>query len=437
MFVDVVKIMVCAGSGGHGLVSFRREKFIDRGGPNGGDGGDGGHVIIRAGANQYDLSPFRFQKLIRAGDGQPGGSFGRHGGNGSDARVVVPVGTLVTDDQTGEVLADFTAQDQEVVVAFGGRGGFGNAHFKSSTNRAPRFAEKGLKGQSRRVKCELKLLAEAGLVGLPNAGKSTFLQATTAARPKIGAYPFTTLEPHLGVTDNGCLLADIPGLIAGAAEGRGLGHDFLRHLERNLVLVHLIDCQLASVSRAYRQIMVELAAYSQKLARLPQLVALTKIDTLDDVALRSKVDDLRQALGSKAIIYQISAAQQQNLRPLLDDLKKMIVAQRRKHQRLRERVLKKKTLPVFQLLPQATDFVVERQSDHVFLVSGVKIETFAAKTDFSNDQARRRLLDIMEKLKIIKELEKQGYNQEKIFFGSDRLGGLTLPQLADTLVEAQ
>ena len=269
MFVDLLKIKVRAGDGGDGLVSFRREKFVERGGPNGGDGGNGGSIVFAADKNEYDLAGFRFLRLIKADGGQPGGSSNKRGRSGADVIVKVPVGTLLTDVETGETLADLIGDGERCTVASGGEGGFGNAHFKSSKNRVPLVAEKGLKGEERLIQCELKLLAEVGLVGLPNAGKSTFLRSVSSARPKIGAYPFTTLEPHLGVSRNGCLLADIPGLIAGAAEGKGLGHQFLRHVERNLVILHLIDAGAADPVGDWRQITAELEAYDVRLLDRP------------------------------------------------------------------------------------------------------------------------------------------------------------------------
>ena len=436
MFVDLVQITVKAGDGGDGIVSFRREKFIDKGGPDGGNGGNGGDVLMVASSDEYDLNQFRFKKLIQARSGQAGGRSRRCGRRGENVVLKVPVGTVVVDVQTMKTIVDFTQPNQSAVIAAGGQGGSGNAHFKSSYQRTPRFAEKGLKGEEREIQCELKLLAEAGLVGLPNAGKSTFLQATTAARPKIGAYPFTTLQPHLGVTQNGCLVADIPGLIEGAAEGKGLGHHFLRHLERNLILLHLIDSGEADLVSCYRQIMAELKAHSLKLAKIPQLIVLTKIDTVTEEDLKLKTAALKKVLPAKTALYQISALAQINLQPLLKDLKRKINQSRQAKEKQELSKKKRSALPVFKLKETDASFVVRRQSKQVFLVSGVKIEIFAQKTDFDNWQARRRLLDIMQKMGVVRQLKKEGYQDEKICFGDQGLGGFSLSQLADVLIEA-
>ena len=325
MFVDLLKIKVKAGKGGDGLVSFRREKFVERGGPNGGNGGDGGSIIFVADKNKYDLADLKFLKLIRAENGQPGGSATKKGKSGSDVIVRVPLGTLIRDE-AGEALADLTDHGERCVAAAGGLGGFGNAHFKSSTNRTPLVAEKGLSGEERALECELKLLAEAGLVGLPNAGKSTFLRAVSSARPKVGAYPFTTLQPHLGVSRNSCLIADIPGLIAGAAEGKGLGHQFLRHVERNLVILHLIDAGHEDPAAAFRQVAAELKAYDEALCSRPTLVALTKIDVVEQPVLKTRLKRLEKAVPEGMKVYAISALANLNLDPLLTELKREMPA---------------------------------------------------------------------------------------------------------------
>ena len=435
MFVDIVKINLQAGAGGAGLVSFRREKYVDRGGPDGGDGGSGGSISLQASRNVYDLNAYRFQKTIKAAAGQPGGRARRRGRSGADIVLKVPIGTVVSDRQTGAVVVDFTTDQQTAVLAQGGAGGFGNAHFKSSRRQTPRFAEKGLPGQSRQIQCELKLIAEAGLVGLPNAGKSTFLQATTAARPKIGAYPFTTLRPHLGVTSNGCLLADIPGLIAGAAQGKGLGYDFLRHLERNLVLLHLIDCQQPEPAVAYEQICQELRSYSPQLGALPQLVVLTKTDTCSEAELEAVISELQASLPPQTPLYHISALAGRNLKPLLRDLKHSINQRRQQLKQQAQQRSAKQPLAVFKLPGASNYFKVKRQSASAFLIRGRKIENFALKTDFENEQARYRLVDIMQKMGIVRELYRQGYQTEKLVFGRRQHGGWSLQQLTQTLEE--
>lgn len=281
-FIDEVTIQVRAGDGGNGRVSFRHEKFVDRGGPDGGDGGKGGDVVFMASRNQNTLVAFRYQKELIAEPGGPGGKTRKHGRNGKDLTVSVPVGTTISAD--GVVIGDLTEDEQTCIVAAGGRGGFGNAHFISSTRQAPKFAEPGGEGEEKALTLELKLIADVGLVGLPNAGKSTFLSVVSNARPKIADYPFTTLTPNLGVVDvedgRSMLIADIPGLIEGAAEGKGLGDAFLRHVERTAVLLHLVDATSETIPEDYMTIEAELASYKVDLSAKPRIVALTKTDAL-------------------------------------------------------------------------------------------------------------------------------------------------------------
>ena len=425
MFVDLLKIKVNAGDGGDGLVSFRREKYVDRGGPDGGDGGDGGNVVFQADKNEYDLAKFRFLKLIKADNATAGGKNNRKGKSGCDVIIHIPLGTLLIDDATQEIVADVVDHQQQIIVAAGGEGGFGNAHFKSSRNRTPLVAEKGLKGEIKTLKCELKLLAEVGLVGLPNAGKSTFLQAVTKAKPKIGAYPFTTLEPHLGVSRNGCLIADIPGLIAGAAQGKGLGHQFLRHVERNLVILHLIDCQGADLFADYRQIVDELEAYNPRLLSRPRLLALTKTEMVEPKALKKQLSQLRKKVPKNVKIYAISSLANLNLDVLLKDLKKTISKARNELSKEEMLQTEKNSMPVFGLEDDRSEFSIEKAEDR-FLIHGLKIENFALKTDFDNFHSRQRLLDIMSKTGVIKQLRTAGYKNEPIAFGKEGVGDLHL-----------
>ena len=298
MFIDRVKIRLEGGHGGNGVTAFRREKFVPRGGPSGGDGGRGGDVWIVGDASLNTLLHLRYNPLHVAGRGMHGEGSNRSGKEGADVIVRVPVGTQVFDPQTNELLFDCDADGQRWLAAHGGRGGFGNAHFASSTNRAPRYHQEGSEGEEFELQLELKLLADVGLVGFPNAGKSTFIATVSAARPKIADYPFTTLEPHLGVVDLGdfrtFVVADIPGLIEGAHEGHGLGDRFLRHVERTKLLLHLVD--MSSVSGRdpvsdYEVINRELAAYDPQMAERPQIVVATKIDALDEPA---RVENLRR-----------------------------------------------------------------------------------------------------------------------------------------------
>src|SRR5207253_4652001 len=289
MFIDRAKIRLQGGHGGNGVTAFRREKFVPRGGPSGGDGGRGGYVWIVAEASLNTLLHLRYNPLHIAARGLHGEGSNRSGKDGDDAIVRVPLGTQVFDPGTNELLFDFDEDGQRWLAARGGRGGFGNAHFATSTNRAPRYHQEGSPGEAFELQLELKLLADVGLVGFPNAGQATFISTVSAARPKIADYPFTTLEPHLGVVDAGdfrtFVIADIPGLIEGAHEGQGLGDRFLRHVERTKLLLHLVDVSSASgrdPSHDYEVINRELAAYDPQLAARPQIVVATKIDALDE-----------------------------------------------------------------------------------------------------------------------------------------------------------
>ena len=310
-FLDEAKIFLKSGDGGNGCVAFRREKFIEFGGPNGGDGGRGGDVWIEAVDGLNTLIDYRYQQHFKAERGHHGMGSDRSGAKGEDAVLRVPVGTQVLDEDKEEVLADLTEVGQRVRLLKGGDGGFGNAHFKTSTNRAPRRFDPGWPGEERWVWLRLKLIADAGLVGLPNAGKSTFLAATSAARPKIADYPFTTLHPNLGVVRSDShefVLADIPGLIEGAHEGAGLGDRFLGHVERCNVLLHLVDGTSEDVAEAYRVVRGELEAYGGGLAEKPEIVGLNKTDALDEETVAARLKALKAAAGRKAKVVALSGA---------------------------------------------------------------------------------------------------------------------------------
>ncbi len=303
-FLDEAKVYVRSGNGGAGAVSFRREKFIEFGGPDGGDGGRGGDVVIECVSGLNTLIDYRYQQHFKAGTGIHGMGKNRAGGRGADAVLKVPVGTEVLDEDGETVLADMTEVGQRVVLLEGGQGGFGNAHFKSSTNRAPRRANPGIEGQERTIRLRLKLIADAGLVGLPNAGKSTFLASVTAAKPKVADYPFTTLHPQLGIVRTGnreLVLADIPGLIEGAHEGAGLGDRFLGHVERCNALLHLVDATQEDVAEAYRIVRNELEAYGGGLAEKPEIVALSKIDALTPRKIEAQMRRLQKAVKKKPL----------------------------------------------------------------------------------------------------------------------------------------
>jgi len=304
-FLDEAKVYIRSGDGGNGCVSFRREKFIEFGGPNGGDGGTGGDVVAVAVEGLNTLIDYRYQQHFKAKRGGNGMGKDRAGANGADAVLKVPVGTQVFEEDGETLLADLTAPGQRVVLAKGGNGGFGNAHFKSSTNRAPRHANPGQPGEERTIRLRLKLIADAGLVGLPNAGKSTFLAAVSAAKPKIADYPFTTLHPQLGVVridEAEFVLADIPGLIEGAHAGAGLGDRFLGHVERCRVLLHLVDGTGDDAGKAYRLVRAELEAYAHDLADKPEIVALTKADALTDEQIAAQTARLARAAGQTPLV---------------------------------------------------------------------------------------------------------------------------------------
>jgi len=315
-FVDEATISVQAGNGGHGALSFRREKYIERGGPDGGDGGRGGSVYLVAKAGTNTLADFRVGRKYRAPSGQPGAGNNKSGKSGEDLDVIVPCGTVVHDVDTGEFIGDLTEAGHRLKVAEGGRGGLGNTHFKSSVNRAPRKTTQGTPGESRHLKLELKLLADVGLVGLPNAGKSTLIRSMSAARPKVASYPFTTLHPHLGVVAVGPLqsfvMADIPGLIEGAAEGAGLGMQFLRHLERTRLLLHLVDIAPldASTNPAdhFKAIEQELTKFSADLAAKPRWLVLNKVDLLAAEDLPEVRENLLRELQWEGPWFEVSAA---------------------------------------------------------------------------------------------------------------------------------
>ena len=282
MFIDEAKIYVKAGGGGDGCLSFRREKHVPRGGPDGGDGGDGGDIIIEINSHLNTLIDFKYRQHYKSERGKHGQGANKHGKNGQDCIIQVPLGTIARDGETGEIIADLSVIDDRIVAAHGGRGGRGNARFVSSTNQAPRRVDSGLPGEEGTILLELKLLADIGLVGFPNAGKSTLLSRVSSAHPKIADYPFTTLQPNLGIVQYGkfksFVMADIPGIIEGAHDGKGLGLQFLRHIERTKVLLFLIDCTVENPVDEYNKLLEELRLFSDKLLRKPRLVALTKTD---------------------------------------------------------------------------------------------------------------------------------------------------------------
>lgn len=322
-FVDYVKIYVASGKGGKGSSHLHREKFIDKGGPDGGDGGRGGHIIIRGNESLWTLHHLRFERHIKAGHGGDGGSSRSTGADGEDRYIEVPLGTVIKDKETGEFLMEITEHGEEKILAKGGKGGLGNWHFKSSTNQTPRYAQPGLPGQELDIIMELKVLADVGLVGFPNAGKSTLLSVLTSAKPKIGDYPFTTLKPNLGIVEyrnfQSFVIADIPGIIEGAAEGKGLGHYFLRHIERNSTLLFLIPADADDIKEQYEILLDELRRYNPELLNKDRLIAITKCDMLDDELKAELKEQLDKDFGDMTYLF-ISSVAQQGLVELKDKL---------------------------------------------------------------------------------------------------------------------
>lgn len=404
MFYDTAKIFVKAGDGGNGCVSFRREKYVPEGGPDGGDGGRGGNVILRADGGLRTLVDFHYQRRYQAGRGQHGRGKNQHGRNGEDLVVRVPAGTLVRDAESGELLADLVDDGQEVVVARGGRGGRGNARFAGPRDRAPKIAEKGEPGEERWLEMELKLLADVGLVGFPNAGKSTLISRVSRARPKVAPYPFTTLVPNLGVVSLGegvsFVLADIPGLIEGAHRGAGLGHRFLRHTERTRLLVHVIDTAGTEGRDPVEDFYVvnrELSCYSPALVEKVRLVAANKMDLPEA---EENLKRLKTALGERYEIFPVSAVTGLGIGPLLSRMAELLSSLPRTEPG-------KGAAPEAKVVKKEPLFSVARR-EGVFVVEGKALKRLVAMTDLDNPAAVARLQKIFGRLGLEKELDRAG-----------------------------
>ncbi len=402
MFIDEAAIQVVSGTGGNGVVHFRREKYVPRGGPDGGDGGAGGDVVLVVSTHLNTLASFHRQHLFKAEDGAHGGGKNQTGKSGQPLYIPIPPGTIVYDDDSGELLVDMVSNEQEYVVARGGKGGRGNARYASSRNQAPRMAEKGEPGVELQLRLELKLLADVGIIGLPNAGKSTFLSAVTNARPKIADYPFTTLTPNLGVADLDdevqLVLADIPGLIEGAHAGHGLGSQFLRHIQRTKVLIHMIDGSALEPLLDYAQIMAELALFDPHLTAKPQIVAINKIDMPE---VRERIPDLEKAFAEKVDkLFPVSALAHENLKPVLWEA-----------HRLLETVVvddEPEEMPLYTPDADPALFTVERDMDGAFRVSGRSVERAASMTYWEYDEAVRRFQRLLKEIGVEKALKEAG-----------------------------
>lgn len=417
MLVDEAKIFVASGKGGDGLVSFRREKYVPKGGPSGGEGGRGGDVVVKADPNMNTLYFFKKQVHFKAKAGGNGGSSNKTGADANTLYINVPVGTVIRDAETGGLIADLVKPDAEVIVAHGGRGGKGNTHFKSSSNQAPRIAEKGEPSVERWITLELKLIADIGLVGVPNAGKSTLLSVISNAKPKIADYPFTTLQPNLGTVvyaNHDLVFADIPGLIEGAHMGVGLGHSFLRHVQRTRLIVHLLDGSSEDPLADYNQIMTELALYDERLADRPQIVVVNKFD-LPNV--QEKWESLRQQLLERGVEDPmiISAATQENVKALIHRVFETMA-------NLPEPELEDVAeIATYELDDEDIAFEVEVENG-IFYVTGERIERAAAMTYWDYDEAVTRFQKTLETLGVSDALQKAGVKVgDTVFIGDFEL----------------
>ena len=402
-FIDKAKIKVISGHGGNGVVAWRREKFVDKGGPAGGDGGRGGDIYLVADEGLSTLLDFKYKSVFKAQSGENGRIKNQYGKGGADLKIKVPAGTVVRDLKTDKIIADLIHDGQEVIIAKGGRGGRGNAKFCTPQKRAPQYCEPGEPGIERELALELKLIADVGLLGMPNAGKSTFISAISSARPKIADYPFTTLVPNLGVvrkpTGDGYVVADIPGLIEGASEGVGLGHDFLRHVERCRFLVHIVDLTQENPMENYDKINDELAKYSDRLANLYQIVALNKIDAIDEETRENYYKQFKEVADD---VFLISAATHENVDKLtyfmaqkVDEIEKPV-----------SDVVVEEDTGAYD--NDDSSFEVIKVAKDAFIIMGGKLKRLASVTDDRNRQQILRLQNIMQGMGVFDELRKQG-----------------------------
>jgi GTP-binding protein len=403
MFFDEAKIFVSSGRGGNGIVHFRREKYVPRGGPDGGDGGKGGDIVLEVDGKLNTLSPFRRASHFRAEDGRRGGGANQTGRNGKDTVISVPPGTLVRDEGTSDLMGDLVEKGERLIVARGGRGGRGNARYANSRNQTPRMAEKGEPGEERWLLLELRLIADVGIIGVPNAGKSTLLSVVTNAKPKIADYPFTTLEPNLGVArldDIDMILADIPGLIEGAHSGAGLGFDFLRHIQRTKVLIHLIDGMSENPIADYSQINAELALFDEHLSNKPQVIAFSKMDIPEVEAKWPELEQEFRKLGCREV-HSISAINRRGLREVVYSAKRAL-------DEVEDQPVVEQELPVYRAEPDAAEFEISQLDSENWLVSGSAIERAAAMTYWEYEEAVRRFQHLLERLGIEEALREAG-----------------------------
>ena len=410
MFCDKAEILAKGGKGGGGGLSFLHEKYREFGGPDGGDGGDGGNVIFRVDPSWNTLYYYKTNRKMAAQNGELGKGRNKHGRNGDDLTVPVPVGTVVYNADTNEVIADMNEIGLEYIVAKGGEGGFGNAHFTSSTRQTPKFAELGTEGQEFNIRLELKLIADVGLVGLPNIGKSTLLSVVSSARPKIADYPFTTIIPNLGVVEGfgtkGFVIADMPGLIAGAAQGKGLGDEFLKHIERTRVIIHILNGTGEDLAQDFDIINAELAEYGKIISTKPQILAVSQIDLLDEGQKAKAQEVAEKIIKDNPKVFKFDK------KPFLfssitkEGVRELVLEAGSELDKI-PKIVEKKEVKVFTLADvKKSTFKISMDED-VFVVSSERLEKFVQKTDFMNPHAVMRIYDIMTRMGIVKDLEKK------------------------------
>lgn len=406
MFLDKSRIKILSGKGGNGIVAWRREKYVDKGGPAGGNGGKGGDVYLVATEDMSTLMDFQYQSVFKAENGENGYIKTQHGKCGKDLYIKVPVGTIVKDVETGKIIADLNEPDKTILVAKGGRGGRGNACFATSQKRAPQFCEPGESGIERTLELELKLIADVGLLGMPNAGKSTLISSVSSAKPKIADYPFTTLVPHLGVvrkdTGDGYVVADIPGLIEGASEGIGLGHEFLRHVERCRFLIHLVDLTQDNPLKNYKLINEELKKHSEQLASVYQVIALNKIDAVDEETRKKYYEQFKEISND---VFLISAATRENIADFMHFVSKKV-----------DEIPK----PVIEVDVEEDEgafdnddssYSVYKVDKHTFVVEGGKIFRLANVTDGRNTEQLYRFQNILKSMGVFDALKEAGVQE--------------------------
>ena len=409
MFLDKAKIKILSGKGGNGIVAWRREKYVDKGGPAGGDGGRGGDVYFVADEDMTTLMDFQYQSIFKAENGENGRPKTQHGKGGKDLYIKVPLGTVIKDPENDKIIADLTQPEQKVLVAKGGRGGRGNARFATSQKRAPQFCEPGEPGIERALELELKLIADVGLLGMPNAGKSTLISVISEAKPKIADYPFTTLVPHLGVvkktSGDGYVVADIPGLIEGASEGIGLGHEFLRHVERCRFLIHVVDITQENAIENYNKINEELKKHSERLGSLYQIVALNKIDAVEEEKQQEIFDTFKKLADD---VFLISAATKQNLKPFMDFVNQKV----EEIPKPEFKIDIEEDLAAFD--NDDSDYAVYKIDKNTFSVEGGKLIRLANVTDTRNIDQLYRFQNILASMNVYEALKQAGIKEGDI-----------------------